>query len=402
MTQVLVNGSPAISSMDNLPRVILAIRHYYPDGGGAEVLARRLAVRLVQRGLSLTVLTGRYGGRPRAERIDGVPVHRHFIGLYLPVLHELCYLTSLAWELVARRNEYDIAHVFQTQLSAYVTAVICKRLGKKTVVTSHGAGATGDMAVWSSVPAGMRLLRYVCISVDAATGVSKDVMAELHEAGFDPKRTWYVPNGVAVPSLVRSDQSALRRILGLRSKAFIAVFVGRVTSKKVPEFLLDVWTAVLRRYPSCQLVIVGEGEQRAMLEARTRQAGLAGSVVFTGRVENVEDYLRAADIFVLPSSSEGMSIALLEAMAVGLPVVASRVSGTVDVIKHGENGLLFEAGSRTGLTDCIISLIESPNRQTELGSRARTTVEKHFSIDTTVDRYVELYRTVLYGNRCKE
>ena len=393
---------PAVSSSGVLPRVILSIRHFYPDGGGAEVLARRLAVRLVQRGLPLTVLTGRYGGRPRAGRIDGVLVHRHFIGLYLPVLHEMCYLTSLALELVARRHEYDIVHVFQTQLSAYVAAVICKRLGKKTVVTSHGAGATGDMAAWSSVPAGMRLLRYVCASVDGATGVSKDVVSEMHEAGFDPKRTWYVPNGVAIPSSVRSDQSALRRILGLRSKAFIAVFAGRVTAQKVPEFLLDTWTAVLGQYPSSQLLLVGEGEQRAMLKARTRQAGLTDSVVFTGRVENVEDYLRAADIFVLPSTTEGMSIALLEAMAVGLPVVASRVSGTVDVIRHGENGLLFEPGSSTSLTDCIISLIESPNRQAELGSQARKTVEQHFSLDRAADRYVALYRSLLSGSFCSE
>jgi glycosyltransferase involved in cell wall biosynthesis len=401
MTQVQTKAKPAIPSKDKLPRVILAIRHFYPDGGGAEVLARRLAVRLVQRGLSLTVLTGRYGGRPRTGSIDGVVVHRHFIGLYLPVLHEVCYLTSLARELVARRHDYDIVHVFQTQLSAYIAAVICKRLGKNLVVTSHGAGATGDMAVWSSVPAGMRLLRYVCVNVDGATGVSKDVMAELHEAGFDPKRTWYVPNGVAIPSSHRSDQSALRKIFGLRSKSFIAVFVGRVTAKKVPEFLLDAWTAVLQKYPSSQLLLVGEGEQRAMLEARTRQADLAGSVIFTGRVENVEDCLRAADIFVLPSITEGMSIALLEAMAVGLPVVASRVSGTVDVIKHGANGLLFEPGSRTGLTDCIVSLIESSNRRAELGRLARTTVAKHFSIDATVDRYVALYKSVLYGNCCK-
>jgi len=132
------------------------------------------------------------------------------------------------------------------------------------------------------------------------------------------------------------------------------------------------------------------------------QAGLTDSVVFTGRVDNVDDYLRVADIFVLPSTTEGMSIALLEAMAVGLPVVASRVSGTVDVIKHGKNGLLFEPGNGTGLTDCIISLIESPNRQAELGSQARKTVEQHFSLDRIADRYAALYGSLLSGSFCSE
>jgi len=368
MTRVQVNAKPAIPSMDKLPRVILAIRHFYPYGGGAEVLARRLAVRLVQRGLPLTVLTGRYGTRPRVERIDGVLVRRHFIGLYVPVFHELCYLTSLAWELVSRRHEYDIVHVFQTHLSAYVAVVIAKRLGKKVVTTNHCSGKYGDMAVWSSLPGGKRLLRTVCANVDATTGVSKDVIAELHEAGFGPECTWYLPNGVPIPSAIPGDRSELRDTLGLRSQAFTSVFVGRLAAQKATELLVDAWKAVLRKHPSSQLVFVGDGQQRAMLEARTRQAGLTGSVVFTGRVENVEDYLRAADIFVLPSTTEGMSIALLEAMAVGLPVVASRVSGTVDVIKHGENGILIEPGDRGALTDCIISLIESPNRQAELGS----------------------------------
>jgi glycosyltransferase involved in cell wall biosynthesis len=334
--------------------------------------------------------------------IDGVLVRRHFIGLYVPVFHELCYLASLAWELVFRRHEYDIVHVFQTHLSAYVAVVIAKRLGKKVVTTNHCAGKYGDMAVWSSIPGGMRLLRTVCANVDATTGVSRDVITELHEAGFDPECTWYLPNGVPIPSAIPSDQAALRDTLGLRSRAFISVFVGRLAAQKATDLLVDAWEAVLRKHPSSQLVFVGDGQQRAMLEARTMQAGLAGFVVFTGQVDNVDDYLRAADIFVLPSTTEGMSIALLEAMAVGLPVVASRVSGTVDVIKHGENGLLFEPGNRAGLTDCIISLIESPNRQTKLGSQARKTVEQHFNLDRTADRYVTLYRSLLSGSFCSE
>ncbi|NVM22897.1 MAG: glycosyltransferase family 4 protein, partial [Desulfobacterales bacterium] len=300
------------------------------------------------------------------------------------------------------RHEYDIVHVFQTHLSAYLAVVVAKRLGKKVLTTSHCAGETGDMAVWLSIPGGKRLLRHVSSNVDAATGVSNDVTAELHEAGFDRKRTWYLPNGVPVPPLVAGDRSALRAGLGLPSDAVIAVFVGRLTAQKAPELLLDAWTAVLRKYPAGKLIFVGDGEKRAMLEAGTRQAGLADSIAFTGQVDNVGDYLAAADIFVLPSTTEGMSIALLEAMAVELPVVASMVSGTVDVIKHGENGLLFEPGHTAELTDCLVSLIESSKRRAELGSQARKTVEKHFSIDTTVDRYVALYKSLLPEDRCSE
>lgn len=388
-----VNAEPGISSFERLPRVILSTRHFYPDGGGAEVLAHRLAAQLVQRGLPLTVLTGRYGGRPRIEAMDGVWVRRHFIGIYLPVFHEVCYLTSLAWELVTHRHEYDIIHVFQTNLSAYVAAVIAKRLGKKVVTTCHGAGDSGDMAIWSCVPGGRRLLKTVCAKVDAVTGVSNDVMMELDEAGFDPKRTRYIPNGVSTSRPVGS-QSASRSILGLPSDAFIAVFVGRLTVEKAPEFLLDTWMSVLEQYPSSRLLFVGEGEKRAMLQAKARRAGVSDSVIFRGWVDNVDEYLKAADVFLLPSTNEGMSIALLEAMALGLPVVASRVSGTVDVIKHGENGLLFEPADMEGLADCIISLIESPKRRVLLGRQARNTVEQDFSLEAAADRYFALYKTL--------
>lgn len=404
MTQVLpdlrVNAKPATSRFDRLPRVILSIRHFYPDGGGAEVLAYRLATQLVQKGLPIKILTGRYGGRPRAETIDGVVVHRHFIGLYIPVVHELCYLGSFAWELISRRHKYDIVHVFQTQLSAYVAAVVAKRLGKRLITTSHCAGKYGDMAVWSSLPGGRRLLQSIYANVDVATAVSNDVMAEMHEAGFDPERTCYLPNGVPIPPSIGSNRCALRVSLGLAREAFIAVFVGRLTAQKAPELLVDAWEALIQEYPSSQLVFIGDGKKKPMLEGRTRQAGLEDSIVFRGQVDNVEDYLRAADIFVLPSTTEGMSIALLEAMSFGLAVVATRVSGTADVIKNGQNGLLFGSGRVDELLECITSLIEFPKRRVELGVAARKTVEEHFNLDTVADGYMALYRSVLVS-KCR-
>jgi glycosyltransferase involved in cell wall biosynthesis len=90
-----------------------------------------------------------------------------------------------------------------------------------------------------------------------------------------------------------------------------------------------------------------------------------------------------------------MSLALLEAMAMGLPVVASRVSGTVDVIQDGENGLLFDQGDKEGLVRCLSSLIDSKRLREELGEKARKTVEKHFSLDKTVDSYLALYESLM-------
>jgi glycosyltransferase involved in cell wall biosynthesis len=383
-----------VSLHGKLPRVVLSIRHYYPDGGGAEVLAHRLSVELVKRGLPLEVLTGRYGRRPDVEIMDGVPVRRHFIGVYVPVLHEICYLLSFAWQLVVRRHKYDIVHVFQTHLSAFVACLIAGGLGKKVITTSHGAGASGDMAVWTTVPYGRQMLKTVCRKVDAATGVSREVMDELVAAGFDPETTRYVPNGVPLPVKAEEQRTRWRTKMRLSAATKVVVFVGRLAAEKAPGLLLEAWQTVSDRCATSRLFFVGDGPQRADLEKRAEQLRVEGTVLFTGWVDNVPDYLGAADLFVLPSMTEGMSVALLEAMAVGLPVVASRVSGTIDVIQDNKNGLLFDSGDDQGLIRCLTSLMASKELRAELGREARRTVERHFSLDAFADRYLELYRSL--------
>ena len=387
------------ASSRNNPRIILSIRHFYPDGGGAEILAQRLAIALKQRGLIVTVLTGRYGGRPSFEIMDGVPVRRHFIGAYIPVLHEICYLTSFAWQLIIRRVQYDVVHVFQTHVSAFVASVIAKGLGKKIVTTSHGAGAGGDMAVWEALPGGRRLLKIVCANVHAATCVSHKVLDELRTAGFAPERTWYIPNGVPIPesSYRQQERLALRKRLGLPRNAFVGLFVGRLSQEKAPGLLLHAWEDILKRYPESHLVFLGEGRQQADLKLYAKRACIESNVVFAGRVKNVDDYLKACDVFILPSKTEGMSIALLEAMAVGVPVVASRVSGTVDIVEHGKNGLLFRSGDKHGLIRCLAVLLESKALRADLGKRGRKTVEQRFGLNGMVERYVEVYNSILRG-----
>lgn len=381
------------SSRDN-PRVILSIRHYYPDGGGAEVLAHRLAVHLVRQGLDLTVLTGRYGRTRRREKMDGVPIFRHFVGMYVPAVHEVCYLFSLARTLLARRDDYDVIHVFQTNLSACVALLIGKRLGKKIVMTCHNSGEQGDIATLSSLPGGGRLLRLVCENVDGATGVSKDVIHQMLAVGFSRNRTWYVPNGVPHALAGRTKRASMRRRLGMGKGQICAVFVGRLAAEKALGLLIDAWGDIIQRYPGAKLVLVGNGKRRELLVKQAREMGVGEAVAFAGKVDDVESYLFAADLFVLPSVTEGMSMALLEAMAAGLPIVASRVGGTVDVIVDKKNGLLFESGDKEGLIRCITALIGSKELRAELGRAARKDFSKRFSIEVTADRYLHVYEAL--------
>jgi glycosyltransferase involved in cell wall biosynthesis len=131
-----------------------------------------------------------------------------------------------------------------------------------------------------------------------------------------------------------------------------------------------------------------------MLEKLLMNSNLSSQVHLPGQVKNVAEYLQAADLFVLPSRAEGLSNALLEAMAVGLPIVATAVGGTSDAISHGGNGLLILPEDQVALSEAIISLLQDSALRERLGYAARCTVETEYTISSVAARYLELYQTL--------
>jgi glycosyltransferase involved in cell wall biosynthesis len=372
---------------------MLTIRHFPPDGGGAEMVALQVSKKMRQWAVPIHVLTGRYGKRPPADTVDCVAVRTHFVGPYVKGMHELCYLISFAWQVVVRRNAYDIIHSFQVNLSTLIAVVLAKWLGKAVVATAHGAGATGDVALWRKIPFGNMLLRYMACRVDGCTGVSREVMRELSEVGFRPERTWYIPNGVSVPDF-QDDRIALRQRFGLPQEAVIGIFVGRLSPEKAPEVLIRAWPYALREHGGLHLLFVGDGNLRSRLEKQAKGVGDGCHVSFTGWVQNVSDYLMSADFFLLPSQQEGMPLAMLEAMAVGLPVVATRIKGIADIVEVGKTGLLFEPGDIHALAKHIVSLAASRKRREKMGEEAKKSVEANYRLDVVCRRYLDVYRAI--------
>ncbi|MHB1558839.1 MAG: glycosyltransferase, partial [Isosphaeraceae bacterium] len=159
---------------------------------------------------------------------------------------------------------------------------------------------------------------------------------------------------------------------------------------------LEAWTEVARRSPA-NLILVGPGNDRARLEEMVEALGLAGRVQFTGGVPDPADYLRAADLFVLPSVAEGMSNSLLEAMATALPCVASRIAGNTDLIDDGRNGRLVERAEPSAWAAAILELLDDPESARLLGESARRRIDEEFALPVVVNRYVDLYRRMIAG-----
>ena len=171
------------------------------------------------------------------------------------------------------------------------------------------------------------------------------------------------------------------------------LYAGRLRTRKAVAVLVEAFATVHRRAPPARLRLAGDGEQRPALEAQVRRLGLAGVVVFEGAVPHhrMPELYAAADVFCLPSLYEGFPLAILEAMAAGLPVVATRVAGNPEAVDDGVHGRLVEAEDAAALAAALLDLIEDPEGRQRMGRQARRRVEEEFSIERIGAAYRELW-----------
>jgi glycosyltransferase involved in cell wall biosynthesis len=209
-------------------------------------------------------------------------------------------------------------------------------------------------------------------------------------------RVRVVVNGIDPPAPVPGARRRLRRALGIADGELILLTIGRLHREKGADVLLRALPQVAPdgAFPF-RAIVVGDGPERGALEAQARRLGLAGSVFFAGERRRVVPWLQAADLFVLPSREEGLPVAPLEAMALSLPVVATRVGGTPEVVEHGRTGLLVPPDDPAALAEALRRLaLDEPARRA-LGRRGRIRVRGEFTIARMAERILDLYAELL-------
>jgi glycosyltransferase involved in cell wall biosynthesis len=236
---------------------------------------------------------------------------------------------------------------------------------------------------------------------DRFVAISADIAAEFIAAGYAEDRLIRIPNGVDLQRfqpVSRDTAYELRDQLGLPRKSFLFVYSGRLHRHKGLFTLLDAWRHLMAMEKSGHLVLVGENSPNLGVETELRQLVsqhlLRDTITFAGHQADVLPWLQAADAFVLPSQREGLSISLLEAMAVGLPAVGTRTSGTVELIRPGGNGFLVDIGDAAGMTRAMGALLRNPREARELGRVAREIVENEFGLAVAADRHLELFSSL--------
>ncbi|MFI5339629.1 MAG: glycosyltransferase family 4 protein [Candidatus Methylomirabilales bacterium] len=375
--------------------ICLIIASYWPGWGGAEQQCRLLAKEFLRRGHEVLVLTRGRKDVSAEELLEGGAVRR------TPALGP-GHLQSVVWILTAtawlRRHgrRFDILQGYQ--LLSPATVGILGRSGRQAVVLRPAcSGPYGDIAEIQRLPlTGLR--RRLLQRADTFVTLTPAIETELAEFGLGMIPCHRIPNGVdltAFAPATGNERRALRARLGLPENQAVCAFVGRLSPQKDPALLLEAWA--IGHWPQAHLVLVGDGPLRTRLEASVTSGPTRGQVTFAGATADVASYLKAADLLVLPSRAEGMSNTILEAMACGLPIVATDLIGNREVMgDDGQVGRLVPPGDPAALAEAIGTLLRTATLRDKLGEAARAMVAERFDMQRVVTQYVSLY-TMLHS-----
>jgi glycosyltransferase involved in cell wall biosynthesis len=380
-------------------KVLLVNYEFPPMGGGAGNATFDIARGLAKRGHAVDVLTSRMSGAPDEERREGVRVFRvtswrrgiHHAGLFGAA--SFVFFGFFKLRRLVSQNRYDLVHYFFSLPSGLLSFYSNGIKGLPYIVSLRGSDVPG----YDTESLKLRILHPLFKPLTKRIwNKARRVFANsegLRDLAVrtDPGREIEVIlNGVDVMQFARERTDGEAEMDNLR-----ILCVSRLIERKGIGYLIDAMSRI--GDTGFELDIVGTGIEEEALKTRTRELALEDRIRFHGFQPKkiLSRSYHQADVLVLPSLSESLSMALLEGMGCGLPVVASNVGGIPDVVRDGENGILVEPGDSKALADALIYLKRNPSLREEMGGRNARHIRKNFSWEHVVDRYEEAYGEIV-------
>ena len=396
-------------------KICIFTETYYPVVGGGETQARLLAEGLITNGHSVIVLARSSDAALRQhENYGDVSVYR-----LAPVgsgqLKKWGLLLSSLPALVRLRDRYDLIFVSGYRIIG-LTAVLVGKLLRKPVVLK--ADSQGEMSgeffesglkkfgiSRSSFPFQLFLgFRNVILkNADAFSALSPEIASEWTSSGVPLNKIHLIPNSVDTTRFApvnAKQKTFLREKLNLPQAATIAIYTGRLVSYKGLPLLLKVWDEIRCRHENAILLLAGTGgldihNCEARLHQYVTSAGLEKNVWFLGSLQNIPEYLQAADLFVFPTENDAFPSSIVEAMACALPVVTTPVGAIKTIVTHRETGLLVQPGNYEQLFDALHVMLSDNAMASRLGQAGRQIVEERYSAESTVGKYISLFQNTL-------
>lgn len=383
-------------------RIAMVTRRFWPLVGGAEMVMANLSQQFLAQGARPVILTAMWDPDWPTDL-----VHRDVPVVRLPQPRTRGwgtwrYMHQLGRWLMGNREQYDLVFVSMLKHSAYTAIKVGRKLGVPVLLRAEGAGQTGDCQ-WQETARFGRRIRTRCQQASAVVAPSQQVADELLAAGYPADRLHSLPNGVALGN-ARTDatRAEARKILAEVNAALqvepggkLVVFTGRLDRNKGLLDLVDAWADVDQADPSSRLWLIGDGPDRELIFERIQQRDLQGKVLLPGSFDHVDVILQAADLFVLPSYAEGLSLSLLEAMAQHVPVVASDIAGNRQLIDDQVHGRLVPVRDAPALAQAIRGALAEQGSSGEMAETAFQRVKQSHGLEDMALGHLELFRQVL-------
>ncbi len=229
---------------------------------------------------------------------------------------------------------------------------------------------------------------------DKIIAVSEQIKNDLERSGIRRSKITVIQNAVQTTHKTENYEENRRKKrldLTIKDEEFIVGYVGRLSDEKGAQYLIEAGMLLMETGMPCKILIIGDGPKRKELEDMVKMKGLEDNIIFTGFQTNIEEWMPVLDIFILPSLTEGTPMALLEAMAFGLPVVASDVGGIPEIIDSGENGILVPAANPDKIKEAISTICKDNCFRTKLSEMAKKTIRSKFNINEWINKIESVY-----------
>jgi len=356
--------------------------------GGSGVIASELGMSMARRGHQVAFLSDRPPGRLDLS-CTGISFHA-VAALEYPVPAQSSYALALAAETIdlARKQRLDLLHVHYAiphALGAYLARQVLGAAAPKVLITLHGT----DVTRIGADPKLSSLVRLAVLAGDGITAPSRWLAEQAYRNLGLPRET----SIDVIPNFVDTHRFRVARRRSARAPR-VLTHVSNFRPLKRVEDVVRIFACVRGKMPA-QLHLVGDGPERLRVEALVHSLGLEDDVKSFGEGMDVAEILQASDVFLLPSETESFGLGALEAMACGVPVVASNVGGLPELVLDGETGFLAPAGNVEEMSKQVHRLLADEDLHARMSRAARSRAEAHFQLEPAVQRYEAVYRRVV-------
>ena len=299
---------------------------------------------------------------------------------------------------IIKQRSFDLVHS-NGYLADILTIPIAKVLGVPCISTCHGFISTNKrLALYGTIN------RFMLRHSSKIIAVSETIKADLVRSGVTESRIKVIPNSIRPHDhrFFEQNRKAKRSMLNISEDEFVIGYVGRLSNEKGLRYLIQAISMLNQSDMPLKVLVIGEGPERKELEVLSAKEKVEQKIIFAGFQNNTESWFPAMDLFVLPSLTEGTPMALLEALACGIPVVASAVGGVPQVIDSGNNGLLVSPGRPEEIKEAVINLYKNNELRTGLSKAAQHIIKSKYNVENWINEVQTEYLKVLENNRAND